>query len=160
EPRDRYQTASELIVDLERSKLAAAVPSFVDADLALQDPVIRSRLASPAQPTAPDLDSAVRKKGAAGEEPDPNLWYLRDREARGNGCKARATTRQVLQRLREGRMPREVEASHHPQEQFQPLAALPEFREAASALGKRRKPERAGKPAPPARGAAPARAKF
>src|SRR5204863_7152367 len=30
DPANRYQTASELIVDLERSGLAAAVPSFVD----------------------------------------------------------------------------------------------------------------------------------
>src|SRR5262245_18094647 len=41
QPRDRYQTASELIVDLERSKLAATVPSFVDPDLALKDPTVR-----------------------------------------------------------------------------------------------------------------------
>src|SRR5438552_8301703 len=31
-PRDRFQTASELIVHLERSQLAAALPSFVELD--------------------------------------------------------------------------------------------------------------------------------
>src|SRR5262245_7552719 len=36
--RDRYQTASELIIDLERSRLAVPVPSFADPDLAKQDP--------------------------------------------------------------------------------------------------------------------------
>ncbi len=46
EPRERYQTASELIVDLERSNLAAQVPSFVDRDLAMQDPLVRQRLTS------------------------------------------------------------------------------------------------------------------
>src|SRR5262249_30066367 len=48
EPRDRYQTASELIVDLDRSNLAAPVPSFTDPDRALQDPLVRARLTSPA----------------------------------------------------------------------------------------------------------------
>src|SRR6059058_196485 len=37
-PRDRYQTASELIIDLERSKLSSAVPSFADPELARNDP--------------------------------------------------------------------------------------------------------------------------
>src|SRR6185312_13298775 len=55
DPQERYQTASELIVDLERSELAARVPSFVDAELALQDPLVRERLATAAQPTAMDL---------------------------------------------------------------------------------------------------------
>src|SRR5439155_1504144 len=55
DPADRYQTVSELIVDLDRSGLAAAVPSFIDPDKAMQDPVVRSRLTAPAQATAPDL---------------------------------------------------------------------------------------------------------
>src|SRR5262245_7155255 len=58
QPRDRYQTASELIVDLERSRLAAPVPSYADPDLALQDPWVRVCLASSAQPTQPDLSIA------------------------------------------------------------------------------------------------------
>src|SRR5262249_42850076 len=61
EPRDRYQTASELIVDLERADLAAAVPSFVDPELALQDPLVRARLLAPAQPTHLDLAAAARR---------------------------------------------------------------------------------------------------
>jgi serine/threonine-protein kinase len=148
EPRDRYQTASELIVDLERSNLAAAVPSFVDADQALQDPVVRSRLTRPAQPTAPDLDKSLRKQQAANDDGNSDLWYLRYRDTKGQWCKARATTRQVLQRLREGRMPREVEASHHPQEKFQPLTAVPEFREALGAPAKRKTAGKAGRKQP------------
>ncbi len=66
QPDDRYQTASELIVDLERSKLAAAVPSFVDPDRALQDPLVRRRLTMPAQPTCPALDYYP-----AGQAPTP-----------------------------------------------------------------------------------------
>jgi serine/threonine-protein kinase len=145
EPRDRYQTASELIVELERSNLAVPVPSFVDADEALQDPVVRSRLTRPAQPTAPDLDKTLRKQRTAPDKANLDLWYLRYRNSKGQWCKARATTRQVLLRVREGRMPREVEASHDPQEKFQPLGALAEFREAMGDLAKRRKAKEASK---------------
>ncbi len=59
QPDDRYQTASELIVDLERAQLAAAVPSFVDTDRALQDPLMRRRLTMPTQPTCPALEYAA-----------------------------------------------------------------------------------------------------
>jgi serine/threonine-protein kinase len=71
EPRDRYQTASELIVDLERSRLAALVPSFADADLALQDPWVRACLAASAQPTMPDLNAAPRNDEQQAQPP-PN----------------------------------------------------------------------------------------
>ena len=68
-PRERFQTASELIVALERSNLSALVPSFVDQELALQDPVVRARLSSPPQPT--QLDAKVAREEpprSAGEE--------------------------------------------------------------------------------------------
>jgi serine/threonine protein kinase len=145
EPRDRYQTASELIVDLERSNLSSAVPSFINADLALQDPLVRARLTAPAQPTAPDLSRALPKLPPAASPDNADVWYLRYRDRSGQWCKAKASTRQVLQRLRDGRMPREVEASHSPKAKFQPLAAFPEFREAVASHRKRRKKESAGK---------------
>jgi serine/threonine protein kinase len=66
-PKDRYQTASELIVALERSKLAARVPSFADPDAALHDPQLQARLQKSLQPTV----LAVKKAGAdrAGRRP-------------------------------------------------------------------------------------------
>jgi serine/threonine-protein kinase len=146
EPRDRYQTASELIVDLERSNLAAAVPSFVNPDLALQDPVVRARLATPAQPTAFDIQRSLPKGEAPPANGHPDLWYLRYRDTTGRLCKAKATTKQVLQRLREGRLPAEVEASHQLQGQYEALERLPEFRDAAHRLVRRGKP--GGKNAP------------
>jgi eukaryotic-like serine/threonine-protein kinase len=155
EPRDRYQTASELIVDLDRSNLAAPVPSFTDPDRALQDPLVRARLTSPAQPTSPDLEKAMPRTVAAQHNGNPDLWYLRYRDRNGQWCKAKATTRQVLQRLREDRMPGEVEAAHQPQGKFQPLTAFPEFHEAALGHARRKKPHRPARPAPPA----PARAR-
>jgi serine/threonine protein kinase len=61
-PRDRFQTASELIVHLERSQLAAALPSFVELDQALTDPLVRARLTAPSEATRPDLHTLARKK--------------------------------------------------------------------------------------------------
>jgi serine/threonine-protein kinase len=138
-PRDRYQTASELIVDLERSSLAAAVPSFIDTDLALQDPLVRARLVAPAQPTLMVPEPPKNDDGEK-QASNPNLWYLRYRNREGRWCQTRASTQQILQRLREGRLPATIEASHQPQGEFRPLAEYPEFRKAAAARAKPRKP--------------------
>src|SRR5262249_16226734 len=43
DPVNRYQTSSELIVDLDRTNLSAPMLSFVSSDKALQDPHIRQR---------------------------------------------------------------------------------------------------------------------
>ncbi|MCI0457969.1 MAG: serine/threonine protein kinase, partial [Gemmataceae bacterium] len=141
DPQDRYQTASELIVDLERANLSAPMPSFVDAELALQDPLVRERLASAAPPTCPDL-SARPLAPSAVESNDPDVWFLRYRDRHGKLCKAKATTRQVLQRLREGKLPREVEAAHQPQGEYQPLRTYSAFRDVTRA--RRKSPERNG----------------
>jgi serine/threonine-protein kinase len=126
DPADRYQTASELIVDLERSNLAASVPSFTDPDKALQDPQTRQRLLSPPQPTEHDL----RNQPGTPVAPPPaveSLWYLRYHDRHGQLCKAKGTLEQVLQRLRLGTLPAGAEASPKPNGDFRPLAAFPEF---------------------------------
>jgi serine/threonine-protein kinase len=149
EPRNRYQTASELIVDLERSGLAAAVPSFIDPDLALQDPVVRARLTTPAQPTAPDLENAPLRGKNGDSRPEAAGWHLRYRDATGQWHKAKATTRQVLQRLRDGRVPPDAEASREAEDQFHPLTTFAEFRQVAAEVDGRKKP------LPPAAGGRP-----
>ena len=123
-PRARYQTASQLIVDLERSGLAAPVPSFVDPELALQDPLVRERLTTVPVPTRLDLGSQM--SGVAGLH-DPELWYLRYLNKDGLWRKARATTQQIKQRLEEGRISRAVEACHASKGEFRPLGTYPEF---------------------------------
>jgi serine/threonine-protein kinase len=138
DPADRYQTVSELIVDLERANLAAPMPSFVDADRAMQDPVVRERVTAPAQPTAPDLQLAGREPRGDTHKGQPDIWYLRYRDPSGRWCKAKATTQQVLQRLRERRFPQEVEASHQHNDDFQPLGEFPEFHSAAAEAAKGR----------------------
>jgi serine/threonine-protein kinase len=122
-PRDRYQMASELIVDLERAELAAPVLSFVNLELAMQDPLTRARLTTPAQATVPDLR---RVAGAAGNG-DPDVWYVRYRDPKGRWCKAKMTTEQIVQRLRRGRIPEGTEACHEAQGEYRPLDAWPEL---------------------------------
>jgi serine/threonine-protein kinase len=134
EPKDRYQTASELIVDLERTGTAASVPSFTDPTLAMQDPVMRQRLTTPAQPTSPDLRLTPEMPGNA--MPRPTYWYLRYRDRHGQWCKAKATAEQVRQRLRDGKLSADAEGCRKPQGEFLPLNAYVEFQPVLETLAK------------------------
>jgi serine/threonine-protein kinase len=129
DPDDRYQTASELIVDLERSGLSSALPSFADPELALQDPWVRARLVNTAQPTRPDQELATGEEkpiGAAARD----HWQVRYRNREGRWCQVKATTKQISDRIRAGRMPpaiqirRAGEATFRSWTQYQELHAL------------------------------------
>jgi serine/threonine protein kinase len=128
EPRDRYQTASELIVDLERSNLSAALPSFTDPDRAMQDPVVRQRLAAPAA-TCPDLRPGVDRP-----HPEDQTWYLRYQDRHGQTCQTKLTLGQVTQKLRDGKFSPQIEAARFPQGNFQPLATYVEYQEVLQSL--------------------------
>ncbi len=155
EPCDRYQTASELIVDLERSNLAASVPSFIDPDLAMQDPVVRQRLTSPAQTTCPDL-----RPGQANPPPDAkHIWYVRFKDKHGQPAKAKLSAGQIEERLRAGKLSPQTEIAQEPQGKFRPLASYVEFQNVLAKspprnTGPEKKPEPATflNPAPPQNG--------
>jgi hypothetical protein len=135
EPQDRYQTASELIVDLERSRLAARVPGYADPDQALQDPWVRAQLASQGQPTSPDLDARrptpVNDPPARRDAANDEFWLLRYRNKSGRINKARLRTQEVIERVCAGRLPVDVEARHLPHGPFLPLRAFAEFKDVA-----------------------------
>jgi serine/threonine-protein kinase len=131
QPRDRYQTASELIVDLERSRLAAPVPTFADPNQALQDPWVQQCLASSAEPTRLDPE-IVPITPPPVSEPEPKadgVWVLRYRNPAGKICRARATTEQIAVRLRLGRLSPKVEARHDDAKDYHPLSFFPEFKD-------------------------------
>jgi serine/threonine-protein kinase len=136
EPGDRYQVVSELIVDLERANLAAPVPSFADPERVLQDPLVRERLTAPAQATQLDVQAQIQKDAAANGSPDS--WFLRYRNRDGQWCKSKMTTEEVLARLKEGKLSRNVEASRHSRGEFRALATYAEFRQAAGAPHRQR----------------------
>jgi hypothetical protein len=112
----------------------------VDADRALQDPVMRERLTAPAQATALDMHVPQREPRGEARNGQPDIWYLRYRDHGGRWCKAKATTEQVLKRLRERRLSSNVEASHDHSGEFKPLGSFAEFASAFTENGKLRKP--------------------
>ncbi len=125
DPADRYQTASEVIVDLERSQLGGAIPSFVELDEALQDPVMRQRLTSTIQPTSPDFNASPLAAKPVAAQPD--FWFVRYIDRHGQRCKSKLTTRQICQRCRDGHFDAKVEVARKPRGEFQPLAQVIEF---------------------------------
>jgi serine/threonine-protein kinase len=131
DPEDRYQTASELIIDLERSHLAAAVLSFADPDLARKDPHIQSYLTFSGEPTRLDASKAAREPPAA--PPQDDLWHLRYRGRDGRWRRGRGTTKQILRRLQAGRLPAGMQACRKEEGPYRRLDAFPPFRAAMNA---------------------------
>jgi serine/threonine protein kinase len=119
EPRDRYQTASELIIDLERSRLAVAVPSFADPDLARKDPYAQLCV-SCGEPTRLDPDA-----------PPPSVepqWLVRYRNRAGRSITTRLSQDELIARLQEGTLPADAQARRSTQDEFAPVASYPELR--------------------------------
>jgi serine/threonine protein kinase len=114
-PGDRFQTASEVIVDLDRSGLAAAVLSFVSSDKALQDPHIRQRLTAPAPPTLADLQLARAK-----EKPE-DLWFVRYQNDEGRWAKAKLSRKEIVSRWRAKKLGAEAGVSGYASGPFLPL---------------------------------------
>jgi serine/threonine-protein kinase len=123
EPRNRYQTASELIVDLERSGLSAKIPTFADPESARNDPWVQSRLAS-TEPTRLDLDTPPQ---IVKLPPPSDHWIIRYRNNAGKLCKARARTAEIARRLREGRLPANAELCREGETVFLRPGRLTEF---------------------------------
>jgi hypothetical protein len=131
-PRDRYQTASELIIDLERSQLAAKVPSFADPARARDDPYMQARLAESAEPTRLDPEGVPRS-------PANGVWLLRYRTRVGKLCKVRLGTRELCRRLKAGLVPATAEAKRPGKGSFKPVLTFAEFRDIHPAPHPRRK---------------------
>jgi serine/threonine protein kinase len=147
DPRDRYQTASELIVDLERSRLAATVPTFADPNRALQDPWVQQCLATSAEPTRldpemPPLPSTSTAEPAPQTQND-GFWILRYRNTAGKLCRAQASTEQIVVRLRHGRLSAKVEARQARGKDYHPLSFYPEFKNIAPSAPPRKQPSNA-----------------
>ncbi len=143
-PRDRYQTASELIVDLERSRLSSPVPTFADPELALKDPWVRACLASSTEPTRLDPERPPDPEPAPPEADD--VWLVRFRNRAGRVCKTKATTGQIVARLRDGRVARRIVVRRPEQARFYPPAHFAEFKELCKGRPKVRRPAAAKQP--------------
>jgi serine/threonine protein kinase len=115
DPANRYQTASELIVDLDRTNLTSPVLSFVSTDKALEDPHIRQRLSSPAQNTVADLDHATPTREVE------DVWYVRFRNVDGRMVKAKLTRKDIVARWKAKRFGDEAGVSGVASGPFLPL---------------------------------------
>lgn len=124
---DRFQSASELLVAVERSRLVLAVPSFVDAEIALRDPQVRAQVLNPPQPTQLDPQQADRARGRGVADLD-EMWHLRVRNKEGQVRQAKATTADIVQRLLNGSLDGTIEASRQLAGPYLPLLQYPEFR--------------------------------
>jgi serine/threonine-protein kinase len=142
DPRDRYQTASELLVDLDRCGLAALVPSFADPDLARQDPWVRACIASSTQPTRPDLEAPAGRRDIRDKAAE--RWHLRFRGRDGHWYRVRTTTKHIADRIRDGRLPEDAQVCRLHEQEFRPIRDYPEFRDIECRRVRRRK----RKPAP------------
>lgn len=138
QPRDRYQTASELIIDLERSRLSVPVPSFADPDLAKNDPWVQACMVT-AEPTRLDPETSAAAVGRSGSEDDE--WIVHYKNRAGRPFASRLSTEHVLERLQEGTLPANAQARRPSDEGLQPLSAYTEFRD--------RLPAEPPPPAPP-----------
>ncbi len=125
DPRDRYQTASELIVELERSGLSSPVLSFVNLELAMRDPAVRAS-AGVGLTTQPDLQNGVAAELAA----EPECWFLRLYDQNGKWRQRKATTLDVLQQIKKGRLNGATRAAHLPGGPYRQLDVYPAFRSA------------------------------
>ena len=118
-------------MDLERSGLSAAVPTFADPELAKNDPWMQACLASSSERTRLDPNAPPRKEETIETETD-DVWLLRFRNREGRVCKSRATTDEIIERLRTRRLPRRIVARRPSQPKYRPLTFYPEFQVALS----------------------------
>ena len=128
-PRDRYQTASELIIDLERSRLAASVPSFADPHLARLDPQALAHLGA-AEPTRPDPEAPPRDLSTH--------WIVRYRHRNGRTVTVRLSTEDVIERLKEGVLAADSTVRRPSEQRPRTLDEVPEFFPFLSQLSKSR----------------------
>jgi serine/threonine-protein kinase len=134
-PRDRYQTASELIIELERSGLVPPIPSFADPEMALSDPWVRAGRSN-TEPTRLDPETPRPP------EPADILWEVRFRNKAGRLVRLRGRTREVIRRLKTGWLPAATEARRAGEKEFAALLTFEEFRDVELPARPRRKPRR------------------
>jgi serine/threonine-protein kinase len=117
--RDRFQTASEVIIELERSFKPTGIFSFADTQLALMErPQLRLVDAS-IQPTRPDPEAPVRDT--------LTQWEVTYTRRNGRVRTLQMTTEEIIQSLKEDNLPVHCVVRRSHETKGRPLEAVPEF---------------------------------
>lgn len=120
EPADRPQTASDVVVALERLNLASPVLSLVGRTVVGADPLTRRRVAVAQQSTRPD---AVMVSAP----PRALRWHLEFTDAKGRSRRVQASTAHILESIKKGKLSSKTQASRDAEGPFRRLEELPEF---------------------------------
>jgi serine/threonine protein kinase len=118
QPRDRFQTAIEVIIAMENSGLASKVLSVVDPQLARTDLEAQAHSAQ-MQPTrpAPDLPPLDNN----------HQWIVCYKQRNGRPVCRRLNTDTVIDLLREDNLPLNATVRHPNETEARPLDQVPEF---------------------------------
>ncbi len=123
DPRQRYRTAGDFLVDLDGAALVTGLPSYADLGQALRDRP-KEKTDDRVEPTRPDLrlrQSQMKKSRCA------DLWIIRYQDRQGWWKIRKATTSQLLQALKARRFAGPVQGARRPRHKFRPLSDFPEF---------------------------------
>src|SRR5262245_19978313 len=123
DPRQRYRTAGDFLVDLDEARLTTGLPSYADLGQALRDPP-KDKPETKVDQTRPDLRlraSQLKKSRTA------DLWIIRYQDRQGWWKIRKATTSQLLKALKANRFAGQVEGARRPRHKFRPLTDFPEF---------------------------------
>ncbi len=143
-PEDRYQTASELIVDLQRSELVPPALSLINHRLIFRHPKIQLRAVNTQAKTVPDVATLSKSKRIV------RPWYIRFKDDAGKDRSLLASTAVLLKEVRQGRVPRSAHASRSKEGPYRPLLDWQELdRFLADTKPQVLAPEQAPPPAPP-----------
>jgi len=117
-PAQRYQTALELIRDLERLKLAGKRLTFIG----YQD---AAHLNETPKPVAADTIDET-------PDFDPGVWYVKIPSSPGKHVIRKQTTQQVVGLLESGKLKPTAPISHFPRQHFRSLSTWKEFHSAVA----------------------------
>ncbi len=117
-PRDRFQMASEVVVELERSCLKSKVLSVADPQLARIDLEARAVVAQ-AEPTRPAPDTPLLDNNRD--------WIVCYQQRNGRLICRRLDTETVIDLLREDNLPLTATVRHPNETEARPLDQVPEF---------------------------------
>jgi serine/threonine-protein kinase len=122
DPRQRYQTATDMLDALEGARLTTGLPSYADLGQAVR--ATGPKAPQENGPTQPDLRLRASKLKKSRSQ---DLWIVRFKGRKDAWVYKKGTTEQLIKALAEGRFPEQTFAARRRGQRFRPLADFPEF---------------------------------